>query len=185
MARPLLPTGPEPDFESRVEEIVRRLMRREAAQLIGPANANEGAQDTGGGIGIQNVRRGVGRAVLTGLGSNITVSATSYAPLSTPLKLDMSLSGRPLKVTIAGNIASGSGGGIFLDVTLRGVRVSGVTNGLASCDSITGETVCGVDVVPAPPAGPATLEVVAFRFSSDGLVLADASNRFVLLAEEL
>ncbi len=178
-------TGPDPTFDSRVEEVVRRMMRVELERLAGPASAEARAQSAGGGIGIQNIRRCVGRSALAGLGANVTVSATSYAALSTPLRLDLVLSGRPLKVAIAGGVAAGSGGAIFLDVTMRGARISGATNGLASCDSTTGETIYGTDYVMEPGSGPATLEVVAFRLTSNGLVLADASNRFVLLAEEL
>lgn len=169
-------------FDQRVAEIARGVLR---AGDLDPAPASAGAQSQGGGINIGNVRRGVGRSIVTGLGGNITVSATSYAPLTTPLRLEMVLSGRPLKVTITGGIASGAGGFLFLDVTLRKARIGGVVNGLVFTDRSAGEVVTGVEIVEKPARGSALLEVVAFRLVADGFILADGSNRFVLLAEEL
>lgn len=184
MARPILQTGPDPTFDSRVEDVVRRVVRQEAAQLIGRTNAAADAQSSGQGVGIQNVRRGVGRAQLSGLGSPITVSATSFAALSTPLVLDMVLSGRPLSVTLTGLAAAGAGGLLVIDVLLRGVSVTGTGQGIhfTNSTSILGFT--GFEEVMEPGPGPARLEVVAARGTADGTIYADSVNRLVLVAKE-
>lgn len=158
----------------------------EFARMVGRQPANAKAYSGGSTtFAIGNVARSVGRAALAGLGGNVTVSATSFGSLSTPLTLEVDLTGRPLKVTASGAIASGAGGFIFIDITLRGVRVSGATNGLAFSDRTASEVVTAVEMVESPDPGPAVLEVVAFRTIADGFILADGSNRFVLLAEEL
>lgn len=167
------------------EQVTGFLRRGEFGSMLGRANASPTAQSEGSGIGIQNVRRMVARAQVTGLGAHIPVTATEYAPLATPLAVEVVLSGRPVKITLSGNILAGSGGGIFVDVTVRGKRISGVVNGMVSSDSTAGETVTGVEIVEGLPAGRAKIEVVAFRITADGSILADGSNRFVLLAEEL
>ena len=181
---PEIPRGPERSFDSRVEEIGRRLMRNELARLVGPANADATAQDSGSGLGIQNIRRGVGRASLSGLGAAITVSATNFAALSTPLRLEMVLSGRPLSVTLTGLCAAGSGGFLVIDVRLRGVSITGTGQGLhyTNTTAIIGFT--GFEEVLAPAPGPADLEVVAFRNTANGTIYADSVNRLVLVAKE-
>ena len=175
---------PDENFDSRVEEIVRRVVRNESARLIGSAAAESHSQADGRGIGIQNIRRGVGRAALSGLGSAITVSATTFASLSTPLVLDMMLSGRPLSVTLTGLAAAGASGFLCIDVLLRGESITDSGQGLhyTGSTSILGFT--GFEEVLAPKAGPARLEVVAFRNTANGTIYADGPNRLVLVAKE-
>lgn len=184
MARPLLPTGPDPTFDSRVEDIARRLVRAEVGQLIGPANASADAQNYGGGVGIQNVRRGVARASV-GNGSDITVSATTLSALQRDLSLSMTLSGRPLEVGLSGIAKAGSGGLLVLDVLLRGVSVSGVVNGIYYTEATFNQGFSVSETVLEPAAGPATLQVVGRIVTANATVYADANSQLVLTAKEL
>lgn len=156
----------------------------ELARMIGIQPA--GALVQGGSnhvLGIQNARRCVGRAVLAGQGSNLTISSTSFADVG--LSLDLVLSGRPLRLALSGIIAAGAGGVIVLDLLLRGTSVSGASNGVAYSTVTTAQGFSCEDIVMAPDPGPATVSVQAKRVSSNGTVFVDASNRLVLLAEEL
>lgn len=169
----LLPTGPDQTFDSRVEEIVRRVVRAEAARLVGPAPAEAAAQESGRGLGIQNIRRAV-LSVSSEASSNMTVAhATSgFASLSTPLKGSLVLSGRPLLVLVQGLFAAGGGGSLRIDVSLRGVRISGLSHGLTSGytegTSAQGKTIFGFS--RSPESGPAELEVLADATTADGTV---------------
>ena len=154
------------------------------ANMVGPANASANAQQTGDGLGIQNIRRGVARAAITTLGANITVTATSHGALSTRLTLDMFLSGRPLEVTLSGIAAAGSGGELSMDVLLRGTSITGTTNGLLYTAATDALQLTGHEIVLAPAPGRATLEVVAKRGIADGTIFV-TSDRLVLTAKEL
>lgn len=136
------------------------------------------------GLSIRNIRRLVAREALTGLGSNITVSDTSFAALSTALEMELELSGRPLEVTLTATCAAGSGGNLILDVLLRGTSITGIANGMIFTNSQAIETRERSETVMEPDPGPASLQVVAMRVSSDGTIYADASNAIVLRAAE-
>lgn len=168
-----------------IRQEIEGAARTTLGQMIGRANATAKAQESGDGLGIENVRRGVGRAALSGLASPITVSATSFAPLSTPLALEMVLSGRPLEVTLTGLAAAGASGLLVIDVEMRSVSITGTGQGLhyTGTTAIIGFT--GYELVMAPAPGRARLEVVAARGTADGTIYADTVNRLVLTAKEL
>lgn len=155
------------------------------ANAVGAANASALAQQTSDGLGIQNVRRGVGRAALSGRGSDITVSATSFAVLSDPLELEMQLSGRPLEVILTGSAAAGGGGSLTIDVQLRGVSISGAVNGMYFTAGTAAQGFTAAETMMAPPPGRATLRVVAFRNAANGSIYVGANDRLVLMAKEL
>lgn len=170
---------------SLVDQLAGVFRSGQASQVFGPANANAEAQGSADGIGIQNVRRGLLRVALTGLGGNVTVSSTTFASLSTVLSGDMVLSGRPLRVAVAGVAAAGSGGALAIDVLLRGASITGVSNGIAYTGSTNDLGFHGEEVVMAPGPGRATLEVVARRATADGTIYTTGTaNRLVLIAEE-
>lgn len=183
----LRPTGPDPTFDSRVEEIVRRVARAELARLAGPAAAEARAQERGGGLGIENIRRGVGYAELTALGANITVAAATsgFAGLSTPLAVEVVLSGRP--IVIKGSlVASNSGGGaLALDFLLRGERAVGGSSGAAYNNASGFFPMYPWAFLPAPSPGPARVELVADAYTGDATIYADADNHVRLLVMEV
>ena len=166
-----------------LENRVRTLLRNELPQLAGRQNASPYAQRVGSGLGIQHVTRGVGRAELIGLGSNITVSATSYAALSTPLMLQMVLSGRPLRVGLRVILAPGSSGSMDLDVNLRGRSITG--GRLLSTNQQHISTLYAEETVMQPDPGDSVLEVVALRATANGTIYVQGTNSIVLTAEEL
>lgn len=176
----------EGGFDRAFRDSIERYARGpEFANAVGPANASALAQQTGEGLGIQNVRRGVGRAALTGQGSNITVSATSFAVTSPELSLEMQLSGRPLEVILTGSAAAGGGGSLIIDVQLRGVSISGAVNGMYFTAGTAAQGFTAVETIMAPAPGRATLRVVAFRNSANGSIYVGANDRLVLMAKEL
>lgn len=164
------------------------------AKLIGPANAAADAQNTASGLGIQNVRRCVALATLGG-GSNVTVAnaTAGFAPLSTPLSVDVVLSGRPLVVFVAGKISAGNGGDLKLSVRLRGQEITGLDEGIPGLYHSNGtgglspQGVSGFWPVLSPGEGRATIDVVADATTADGFVyVAPAtSNAALLLVFEL
>jgi hypothetical protein len=144
------------------------------------------AQNDGTGIGIENIRRGYAKAVVGPLGSSINVTSTSWAPLSTPLKMEMVLSGRPLEVVVAGLWEGGTASNLLGDVLLRGVSITKNANGIAFInESPNAVSFVAYEVVDAPASGPATIEFVAKTSSNPGLIYADANNRIVLTAKEV
>ena len=164
------------------------ITRDNVAQSLGPANANATAQQTGGGIGIQNIRRGVLSVTLGGLGSNITVThgTSGFAALSTPLQGEVYLSGRPLLVMVQGVIGAGASGSIALSVTVRGVDIVGTANGLpGTYTALAAQGVCGFKVVTNPAPGRAVVAVTADATTADGAVYVDGDNSLELLAVEL
>lgn len=152
---------------------------------LGPANASATAQQSGQGIGIQNIRRAVGRAVLTDESGSGTVSATSFSALPVALELTVVLSGRPIRVAIDGNAAAGTSGSLALDVTMRGEALSGAPNGMVYVGTTAVTSIHGEEIVMAPRPGRATFAVVAKRATADGAVYYDANNRFSLTVVEL
>lgn len=178
--------GPRRPISDVIRQEVEGYVRgAELSAMMGRQNASADAQRTSDGIGIQNVRRGVARASLAGLGANITVSATSYAALTTPLELTMFLSGRPLRITLTGLMKAGVGAALAVDVLLRDVSVAGRADGLAYSEANIVIPFTGTDVVMSPAAGVATLSVVAKRVTANGTLYVDSLNRLVLMAEEL
>lgn len=174
------------DLAQEIRREVGRMARGgELASLLGGANASAVAQKDGNGIGIQNVRRGVARAVVGPSGSNIVIASSSFAVLPTePLSLTMTLSGRPLLVAVHGLWSAGTSGFLAVDVALRGALISGSPNGLARTDVTAITTLHGEDVVMAPAAGAAGLEVYAMRGTSNGFIYT-GSVILSLLAVEL
>lgn len=154
------------------------------AEDLGPARASANAQSAGGGLGIENIRRGVGRAVLTDTGGTIMVPVGGFAALSTPLRLEMVLSGRPLRVEVSGLFTAVSGGTIILDILLRGVSMSGVANGVAYTNINAVVPFHGFELAMAPAPGRATIEVVASAATGAGSLYADGNNRVILAATE-
>jgi hypothetical protein len=167
-------------FDNRV----RTLLRNELPSIMGRQNASAYAQQGNGGASIANIRRGVGKAELIGLGSNITVSATSYAALSTPLTLSVWLSGRPVRVSLTAIVGNGASGSIDLDVKLRGTSIT--TGGhLISTNQTHIGTVHAEETVMEPAAGLALFEVVALRATANATIYVQSTNRIVLTVTEL
>ena len=189
MPRGLTPTGPDPTFETRVEDVVRRMVRAELARLVGPANADQNAQQAGGGLGIQNIRRGV--MFLT----SDTTSDTTVAPGSLDvwtsvlgnLAGTMYLSGRPLLILVSSVLNAGVSTDIKISATLRGVEVTGRHHGMALSEDTTFNSRSGFYVVTAPDSGPADLELVASCVGSNNSIVGTGNtyNPTVLLAVEL
>ncbi len=185
----LMETGPEPSFDSRVEEVVRRMLTGgELARLVGPANADATAQDHGSGLGIQNVRRGV-------LALTVAPPANLGIPIGAgwtalPIGGKLSLSGRPLLVCVQAIGAAGPsvGAELNLSATVRGEEVTGAVNGMpgahTSAHDPTGIT--GWHVIPRPLAGPAEVGMVATADIAGGIVYGGTGvNLLALLAVEL
>lgn len=157
---------------------------------IGRAAAGPNAQAVAGPLGIENVRRGY-LFVTLGAGSNITVShsTSGFASLSTPLRGSMHLSGRPLAIYVAATLQAGASGDVKLSALLRGVEVTGLTNGIPGTyrASTAIEGVGGWWIVAAPSPGEAVLELVADAVTADATlhVAAAANNAAVLMAIEI
>lgn len=156
----------------------------EMARLVGRANAGPRAHVGGGPLGIDQVRRCIAAERLTGLGADITVSGISFAALSTPLRAEVVLTGRPITVEVSGVYNAGTSGVLSLDVLLRGVSMSGATNGVAYTQSTAPGSFHGSERDMAPTPGPATIEVVARRETANGVIYANAGNRVLLLVTE-
>lgn len=157
------------------------------AKLIGPANAAADAQGTASGLGIENIRRGVLSVSLTGLGSAITVThSAGFGVLSTPLSGEMQLTGRPLRIDVAGIGLAGTSGEVRLSVRMRGELLddTGLPGAYWNSSSAIGPLV-GWILVPAPMRGRATIEVVAAATTADGTIYVNGGNRLDLLAVEL
>ena len=160
------------------------ITRDNVAQSLGPANANATAQQTGAGIGIQNIRRGVARAAIGPDLTNMAVSATTYAALTPPLGLTVWLSGRPIRVTLTAMVSAGASANVTLDVLMRGVSITAADNGLIHSNSGDALTLHGEEIVMAPPAGSASFSVVAQRVTADGALYLD-NQRAILTVVEL
>ena len=188
MPRGITPTGPDPTFDSRVEDIVRRLVRAEIAQLAGPAEAEALAQNTGRGLGIQNIRRGVLWETLTSGSFAVTTGAT-FIPWDTPLEGEIFLSGRPLLIVVSAVLSSAAGGYVHGSVSLRGDEVTGAADGFPGLyqgdggADATGKT--GLWIVPSPDPGPAKIACMARGGGTGGTVNASSSDPALLLAVEL
>lgn len=167
------------------ETLAGYLRGGEFGQMLGKARASADAQTSADGIGIDRIRRGVGKAVVGGLGSDITVSATSFAALSTPVRLEMVLSGRPLRVAFTCLASTGASGIVSFDIHLRGESVSdGNINGIAYTDISGVMPFHSEEIVMAPTPGRAVVELVARRETSDATVYAGSNNRVTLTAVE-
>lgn len=161
------------------------------ARTLGPASASADAQNVGAGLGIQNIRRGVGFAVLRGQGANIGVPVGApgvFSPLVPGLSLVMVCSGRPLLVKVEGTISAGPSGTLRVSAALNGRELSGSVNGmpgLYNANAAAAEGQSGFWVDLSPPAGSIRLEVVANAGVSAGGVYVDQNNTLCLLAVEL
>jgi hypothetical protein len=174
-------------FTEQVRAVLARQGRSgELADMFGRQPANAEVQKQGGGLGIEHIRRGVAKAVVGGLGAEITVSATAFAPLTTPLSLEMWLSGRPLEVMVSGLWSVGTNGVLVLDILLRGVSMAdAAVNGVAY-SSVGGVLQFkGYALAMNPPPGRATIEVLAMRATANGTIYAGADNAVTLTAKEL
>ncbi len=151
-------------------------------QSLGRGNASALAQQTAEGIGIDQVRRMVASTVLTDQGAALTVAfgGADYEPLSTPLSLDVMLSGRPVLIVLSG-IFSAVGGVLRVGARLRGDFV--LLGGSYTGDNPSSFTATGL--VTAPAAGRATIDIVAIASTADGTIFVDAENALQLIAMEL
>lgn len=177
-------------FDRSVRDALARLARAgELSEIIGGGAAGALAQDTAGGLGIQNIRRCVGFTTLTGLGANMTVAhATSgFAALSTPVSLEVSLSGRPLLIVAGLTVSAGASGVIMANFLLRKTLVTSAPNGAPGGyrASTTIEAIVPWWIVMSPSAGKASIDLVMDATTANGTVYADASNVIALAAVEL
>lgn len=164
-------------------ERVRILLRNELPEIAGAQNAGYFAQQGNGGLGIQHIRRGVAKAALENMGSNVTVSqTTTAAALTTPLTLQMFLSGRPIRVVLTGILGAGASGALTLDVKLRGASIT-LNRMIYTSSGVFTHT--GEEIVMAPAPGYALFEVVGFRDTSDATIYTTGPNRLVLTVVEL
>lgn len=178
-------------FTDQVLSVVTRAARAGTlGDIIGQAAASADAHKRGGGISIDRIRRGVARSTISGLGANITVPAATsgFASLSTPLSLDIVLSGRPLFITAAITAEAAATGVLLVNFKLRGVLVTSDASGLpggylTDNASTAGLTPWWLEMNPAP--GQATVELVADAGTADGTIYADVNNTAVLAAWEL
>lgn len=182
---PSIPVGgPERTFDSRVEEIVRRIVRQEAARLVGAQPAEADAQSTGGGLGIQNIRRGLLFESASAGNTALTVGS-SWLSLTYPVTGEIYLSGRPLLLLLKVLVEGAGGGYGHASVTLRGTEVTGSANGMTyQGPSLIGSQV-GLWVVESPLAGLAKLEVVGRAGGAGATLYQTAADPIHLIAVEL
>lgn len=179
-------------FTDQVLSVVTRAARAGTlGDIIGQAAASADAHKRGGGISIENIRRGVATASIGNLAANITVpSATSgFASLSTVLSLEIFLTGRPLRIE-AGFLAEAGGGGVLaVNFKLREALVAATGSSpapggyLVAASGTSGMTPWWIEMAPSP--GRATVELVADAGTADATIYADANNVAVLAAWEL
>jgi len=176
-----------------IRDIATAMLRSgEAAEALGRATAGATAQrDAGGGLGIQNIRRMVAFAESAATGNMTVANATSgFASLSTPLRLQTFLSGRPVMVLVTGKVSPGTASAsISFDVKMRGVSVTGLSTGLPGC-YVYGSTnplgVMGFWPVMTPEAGEANFEVTADAVTADGTIYVGAgADALALMVIEL
>lgn len=158
------------------------LTRDNIAHELGPANASATAQQSGSGIGIQNIRRGVGEATIGGV-ADMTVSATSWAALDPVLELEMWLVGRPIRVRLEAMVQAGSSANVTLDVLMRGVSISGATNGMLHSNATAALTLSAERTVMTPAPGRAKFQVVARRANANGTIHLDNEQAVLSVVE--
>lgn len=155
----------------------------ELSRMVGRANANATAQSTASGLGIENIRRCVASTFVVPAADLTVTQGLGFVELSTPVELDVVLSGRPLRIYVAASaVTAGSAvGGVHLSALLRGDEVTGKVNGIPGCSwystgSRTG--LSGEYIVTSPAAGNATVKVAAMAVTTDATIWGGTANEY-------
>lgn len=155
----------------------------ELARMVGRANASATAQTTSAGLGMENIRRCVASTFVVPAADVTVTQGVGFAALSTPVQLDVVLSGRPIRIYVAASaVTAGSAiGGVHLSALLRGTEVTGRVNGIPGCSwystgSRTG--LSGEHIVTAPAPGQATIKVAAMAVTTDATIWGGTANEY-------
>lgn len=131
-----MPASPEEvraDQQAGFESLIRESLRSSAASsYFPPQNADATAQNSGG-LGIQNVKRGLLNLCIqydsSVVGVDFQTSSTSFVDVSTQLTGQMASSGRPVMIIIRG---TSTGDACTFTARVDTAEVTGVSAGIVT-----------------------------------------------------
>ena len=166
---------------------IRKVIREEIAEAIGnPTVSGLLLDNTIPRSKLIGVSKFVRSEINSGGFMSIATSST-FLPLPIPFKTSLTLTGRPLKIDIKVLSQAGSAGSVMYSITLDGIEVSRLSNGIVYDNISSGgaKTLSGFCVIDNPPKKTVEVEMVARALVNTGIlyVSTDLYGPSMLLTE--